>query len=75
MRNARHPNAARLLIDFYLGAEGQLLYASTGLIPVVDGILEKADPAMRDLAGAKLLGATSPEEQQAMLALATEMYK
>lgn len=75
MRNAPHPNAARLLIDFYLGPEGQLLYANAGLIPVTAGVLEKTDPAMRELAGAKLLGATSPEEQEAMLALATEMYR
>jgi iron(III) transport system substrate-binding protein len=75
MRNAPHPNAARLLIDFYLSESGQLLYANNGLIPVVDGILEKTEPAMRELVSAKLLGATSAEEQDAMLRLATEMYR
>jgi iron(III) transport system substrate-binding protein len=75
MRNAPHPNAARLLIDFYLSPEGQLLYANNGLTPVVDDVLEKTDPAMRVLAGAKLLGASSPDEQEAMLALATRMYQ
>jgi iron(III) transport system substrate-binding protein len=74
MRNAPHPNAARLLIDFYISPEGQLIYANNALIPVVSGVIEKTDPEIRALAGAKLLGATTPEEQEPMLALATQMY-
>jgi iron(III) transport system substrate-binding protein len=75
MRNAPHPNAARLLIDFYLSPEGQLIYANNALIPVVNGVIEKTDPEIRALAGAKLLGFTTAEEQEAMLALATQMYQ
>ncbi|MDB5408849.1 MAG: Ferric transporter ATP-binding subunit [Rhodospirillales bacterium] len=75
LRNAPHPNAAKLLIDFYLRPKGQLLYANNALIPVVEGIIEKTDPEMRELASAKLLGSTTAERQDEMLALATRLYQ
>jgi iron(III) transport system substrate-binding protein len=75
LKNAPHPNAARLLIDFYLSPEAQLIYANAGLIPVVKGVAEKADPDLRPLAGAKLLGTSSPDTQDAMLDLAKQIYK
>jgi iron(III) transport system substrate-binding protein len=75
LKNAPHPNAARLLIDFYLGTEAQLIYANAGLIPVVKGVAEKADPDLRPLAGAKLLGTSDPKTQDAMLDLAKQIYK
>ena len=37
-RHASHPAAARLLVDFYLSAEGQQAMARTGKIPVRRGI-------------------------------------
>jgi iron(III) transport system substrate-binding protein len=75
LRNAPHPNAARLLINHYLSDEVQLIYANAGLIPVVDQLEGPVKEEMRALAGAKLLGTTDVDTQDAMLALAKEIYK
>jgi iron(III) transport system substrate-binding protein len=75
LKNAPHPNAARLLIEYYLSPEAQLVYANAGLIPVIKGVAEKADPDLRALAGAKLLGTSDPNTQDAMLDLAKQIYK
>jgi iron(III) transport system substrate-binding protein len=75
LRNAPHPNAARLFINHFLEAENQLLYANHGLIPVVQGVIERTDEEHRAMAGSKLLGTSSPEQQEALIALANKLYK
>jgi iron(III) transport system substrate-binding protein len=75
LKGAPHPNAARLLIDHYLGAEAQLLYANAGLIPVIDGVGAKANEDVRPMANAKLMGYSKAEQQDAMLDLAKEIYR
>jgi iron(III) transport system substrate-binding protein len=75
IRNAPHPNAARLFINHYLSDEVQLIYANAGLIPVVANLNGTVKEEMRDLTSAKLLGTTDVDTQDAMLALATEIYK
>ena len=75
LRNAPHPNAARLFINHLIDPEVQLLYANGGQVPVIKGIVERAEPERRPLAGAKLLGTTTAERQAAMLKLAGEIYK
>lgn len=75
LRNAPHPNAARVFIDHYLSTEAQLIYANAGLIPVASGVVEKANEDVRGLVGAKLLGTTNPDTQDAMLDLAKKIYK
>lgn len=75
LRNAPHPNAARLFINHFLEAESQLLYANHGLIPVVQGVIERTDEGHRAMAGSKLLGTSSPEQQEALIALANKLYK
>lgn len=75
LRNAPHPNAARLLMEHYLSAEAQSIYANAALIPVVSGVSEKASEEVRALAGAKLMGSSKPEGQDAMLDLAKQIYK
>jgi iron(III) transport system substrate-binding protein len=75
LRNAPHPNAARLFLNHFLEAESQLLYANHGLIPVVQGVIERTDEAYRAMAGTKLLGTVDPERQEAMIALANKLYK
>jgi iron(III) transport system substrate-binding protein len=75
LRNAPHPNAARLFINHFLEAESQLLYANHGLIPVVQGVIERTDEAHRAMAGSKLLGTSGPEQQEALIALANKLYK
>jgi iron(III) transport system substrate-binding protein len=75
IKNAPHPNAARLFINHYLSDEVQLIYANAGLIPVVPAISGTVREEMRVLTGAKLLGTTNVDTQDAMLALAKEIYK
>ncbi len=75
LRNAPHPNAARLLIDHYLSPEAQLIYANAALIPVSQGVIEKTNAEVRELASARLLGTTNPANQDAMLDLAKQLFK
>ena len=75
LRNAPHPNAARLFINHYLSDEVQLIYANVGLIPVVPNLNGTVKEEMRALTSAKLLGTTNVDTQDAMLALAKEIYK
>jgi len=74
-RNAPHPNAARLLMEFFLEQEAQLIYARGGNGVTVKGIAEQVPEDMRALAAPKLLGTTNADEQEAMLKLAVERYK
>lgn len=75
LKNAPHPNAARLLINHIIEEESQLVYANNGLIPVRAGVVDKARPDVREAASAKLMGTTDPNTQDAMLALAKQIYK
>jgi iron(III) transport system substrate-binding protein len=75
LKNAPHPNAARLFINHYLSDEVQLIYANAGLIPVVPDLNGTVREEMRTLTSAKLLGTTNVDTQDAMLALAREIYK
>ena len=74
-RNAPHPNAARLLLDFYLGDETQSIYATMGFRPVVAGLEGKVPDAARPLIQTKLMGTTDPKLQDEMLKTATQIYK
>ena len=56
LNGAPHPNAARLFINHYLSEQVQTAYAVAGLMPTVDGILDKAGEAGAELKGIKLLG-------------------
>jgi iron(III) transport system substrate-binding protein len=75
LKNAPHANAARVFMNHYLEAESQLVFADAGYAPVVKGVVEKTVPEIRELLATKAMGTTKPEEQDAMLALAKEIYK
>lgn len=75
LKGAPHPNAARLFINFMLEKESQLIYANGGLKPVVGGVIEQADPALRDYLNAPVLGTSDVARQNAMLKLGAEIYK
>jgi iron(III) transport system substrate-binding protein len=74
MNGAPHPNAARLFINHYLGEQVQTAYVKAGLIPVVDGILDKAGEAGAELKGIKLMGSTDVDTQDKMLDRAKQLY-
>jgi iron(III) transport system substrate-binding protein len=75
LKGAPHPNAARLLLDFFLSDEAQLLYGNLGFVTVVGGLEGRINAEARPLAQAKLLGTTDPKLQEDMLKLAKQIYK
>ena len=75
LKNAPHPNAARLFINHYLSEQAQVMYANGALIPVIEGAAAKASAETRAFASVKLMGTTKPETQEAMYALAKDIYK
>ncbi|WP_178130590.1 ABC transporter substrate-binding protein [Reyranella sp. CPCC 100927] len=75
LKNAPHPNAARLFMHHFLEVESQLVYANAGYSPVVKGVLERSSPDMRPFLATKAMGTTVPERQTEMLELAKQLYK
>jgi iron(III) transport system substrate-binding protein len=75
LKNAPHPNAARLYIDFMQTREGQLVYARLGHGYVIDGIESEIPAEARPISGVKLLGTTDPDRQNDMIELARKIYK
>lgn len=75
LKNASHPNAARLLMNFMLETEAQVALTNWGMKPTVKGVIERANPGVRDMLGAKALGTTDPARQNEMLDLANKIYK
>ena len=74
-KGAPHPNAARLLLDFFLSDESQLVYGNLGFVMTVGGLESKVSGEARTLAQSKLLGTTDPKLQDEMLKLARTIYK
>jgi len=75
VKGAPHPNAAKLMIDFYLSEEAQLIYANAGMAPVINIPLDKVNEDARAMSAAKLLGTTRVETQEANMAKAKDIYK
>ena len=76
LKNAPHPNAARLLMNFYLEPESQTTYANQGNGIVTKNIdTSKVPDDIRPLVEAKLLGTTDPDRQIKHLDIAKELFK
>jgi iron(III) transport system substrate-binding protein len=60
LNKAPHPNAARLLLDFYLSEEGQAIYAREAHGIVVKELAEKLPPEVEALARVKLMVPAMP---------------
>ena len=74
LKQAPHPNAARLLLNFFLDPEAQLLYARSGRGVAIKGVLEQAPADIRAALGTKLLGTTDPDKETEIFKLAAEIY-
>ena len=74
LRNAPHPNAARLLCDFYLSDEVQEIYADTGHGIVISDLKAKLSPEVAALADVKPLVVEDFTRIDEYLALAKEIY-
>ncbi len=75
LRNAPHPNAARLFINHFLEVQSQLVFANAGFTPTIKGVVEQANDGVKALLATKVMGTTVPERQDEMLALAKAIYK
>ena len=75
LKNAPHPNAARLFMNYFLGAQAQALCAEVGLITATNVTLPPTAPAeTRVLRDVHLLGTTDAARIDEMLKLAGEIY-
>lgn len=75
---APRPNAAKLFIEYLLSSRTQGLLANHALIPVINDAPDASDPETRELvnrAKTNLMGTSYAETQEAMLALAREIYR
>lgn len=74
LKNAPHPNAARLFIQHFLSVEAQLIYANAWMLPVIEGVAERANPDAQPFANAKLIGPAKLAERPSMMSLAKKLY-
>ncbi len=74
LKGAPHPNAARLLMNFYLSDEAQQIFAYGGYT-TVNGKPVPADVTGLKAPCSKLLGTSSADRQDEMLRLAREIYQ
>ncbi|HVG50868.1 MAG TPA: extracellular solute-binding protein [Xanthobacteraceae bacterium] len=70
-----HPNAARLLADFYLSDEVQAIYAREAHGIVVESLSEKVSPEIEALMNAKQLTGEDFKRIDEMYDLAKQIYK
>lgn len=75
LNGAPHPNAARVFMNYFLDVASQLRYGNAGMIPVVNGVIDKVNPDVRFIVNTKLLGTNNLKERAAKVALATKIYQ
>jgi iron(III) transport system substrate-binding protein len=75
LKNAPHPNAAKLYIDFMQTREAQLVYARLGHGYVIDGIDKEIPEEVRPFTNVKLMGTTDPDKQNEYIEIAKKIYK
>jgi iron(III) transport system substrate-binding protein len=76
LKNAPHPNAARLMINHLLDFDSQKACADVGSPPSIAGIAEKTNDDYRAMLSAKLLGTsgTDPDRTNTYIAKAKAIY-
>jgi iron(III) transport system substrate-binding protein len=75
IKGAPHPNAARLLMNFFLEPEAQLVYAHNGFPVAIDGLADRVPEKWRWSVNAKLLGRQSLQGQEERMRLASNIYE
>jgi iron(III) transport system substrate-binding protein len=75
LKNPPHPNAARLMADFYLSDEAQAVYARSGHGITIMDLAEKLPPEIEKLANAPPLVDEDFTRIDEMFAHAREIYK
>jgi iron(III) transport system substrate-binding protein len=75
IKNAPHPNAALVFINFLLSDEAQVILANEGLGPAIDGLDAKIPEDLRPLVTAKELGTSDWKREKELLQLAKDIFK
>ena len=75
LKNAPHPNAATLFIDYVLSDEAQAIFASAGLGIASGDAAKTAPPEVKEFVTAKLFGTIDPLKQNEMMANARAIFK
>jgi ABC-type Fe3+ transport system substrate-binding protein len=74
LKNAPHPNAARVFMNHFLDPESQLTYANAWMVPVVEGVIDRADADAKRLFSTKLMGFTPWDRQEELMQLAVKTF-
>lgn len=72
-KDAPHPNAARLLVEFLLSDEGQKLHRDADYIPVLDSVPPK-DPTLQPHQGGYKLIVKTPEQLEKEMPAWVDIY-
>jgi iron(III) transport system substrate-binding protein len=75
LKDAPHPNAARLFLNDLLEPDRQLVFATEGFRPAAKDMGPRIPEDIRPLTQAKAMGTTEPGKTQGYLDLAKEIYK
>jgi len=75
LKDAPHPNAARLLADFFLTEEAQMVYVKSGRSPTITGLEGRVPAELDEIVNAKLMGTVNPDRQEELLQIAKEIYR
>lgn len=75
LKNAPHRNAARLLMNFFLTDEAQMIHDSEGMTAVTNAAAATSTEEAGAPRNVHLLGTTDASRQDEMLKLAKEIYK
>jgi iron(III) transport system substrate-binding protein len=75
LKGAPHPNAARLLINFFLEPEAQLVYARNGFAIATRGLEDQVPEKWRWAVNVKLLGRQNLDGQEERQRLAARIYE
>jgi len=75
LKDAPHPNAARLFLNFFLDDEAQAQYLRKGYGSVTGHTIPDLQAELKPFSPGKLLGWATAEEQAATQKLATELFK
>ena len=75
LKNPPHPNAGRLLMNWLLEPEQQLVFALEGFRTAAKDMGQRIPEDIRPLTQAKAMGTTEPGKTQGYLDLAKEIYK
>jgi iron(III) transport system substrate-binding protein len=75
LKDAPHPSAGRLFMNWLLEPDQQLVFALEGFRPAAKDMGPRIPEDIRPLTQAKTMGTTEPGKTQAYLNLAKEIYK